>query len=329
MPGNFYKKCGDTVNKTVKNLNMDSDVTLRGLKRLVDAAFYSLIPLALITLAVAILSNSLAILSMFIDYGLSFVVQLFAFQSIRAIMQSNVIKFPYGTGKLENFSGFLYGTLSIPMSLCILYVTVCRFIEPAQTVSLSIAQLALIPSLARSLYLFFRSRKLKSQIDSPMVESYYVNFKVSTLFDFGILLALGTSITMTYIGYASLAGYIDPLVSFVLAVFMLYHGVILAKNNFKILMDLPLPEDEQLKIMNVLIREFDNYENVGNIYTRRSGRQRFLDVELYLNENMTIRDTARLQSSMKVHLQEHFGEISFNLIPLPHQCFGDMETEEI
>jgi len=167
---------------------------LRGLKRLVDLAFYSLIPLALLSLIVAMLSNSLTILSMSIDYGLSFIVQLFAFQSIRAIMQSNVIKFPYGTGKLENFSGFMYGTLAIPTGLYIIYISVCRLIGPAQIVSLSIAQLALFPSLTRSFYLFLHSRKLKCQIESPILESYCVNFKIATLFDVSILLALGTSI---------------------------------------------------------------------------------------------------------------------------------------
>lgn len=309
--------------ETTKKNELDNDVMLRGLKRLVDSAFYSLIPLALITLTVAILSNSLAVFSMTIDYGLSFVVQLFAFQSIRAIMKSDVIKFPYGTGKLENFSGFLYGALAIPTSLYIIYVTACRFIGPSQSVSFSIAQLALIPSLARSLYLFLCSRKLKAQTDSPMVESYYVNFKIATLLDCGILLALGTAMILNHMGHASVAGYLDPMVSLFLSLYMLYNGLILTRSNFRILMDLPLPEQDQLKIMNVLTREFDHYENVGNIYTRRSGRQRFLDIELYLNENMTIMDTARLQSRMQTHLEEHFDEISFNLIPLPHACNGN------
>ena len=98
------------MDKTVKKTILDNDAMLKGLKRLIDSALYSLIPLALTLMIVAVLSNSLAVISMSIDYGLSLVVHLFAHQSIRAIMKSNVIKFPYGTGKLENFSAFLYGT---------------------------------------------------------------------------------------------------------------------------------------------------------------------------------------------------------------------------
>ena len=216
--------------------------------------------------------------------------------------KSNVIKFPYGTGKPENFSAFLYGSLT----------------APPQSISFTYVRLAMIPAIARALYLFIRARRLNNQTDSPMAESYYVNFKVTTLFAAGVLLAFTSAVILTYAGHASVAGYIDPMVSLILSLYMLYNGVKQTVGNFKILMDLPLPEDEQLKIMNVITCEFDNYENVGNIYTRRSGRQRFLDIELYLDENMTIRETACLQSRMQGHLEEYFDGIKLKLIPLPH-----------
>lgn len=304
---------------TVTNKKLiDDEVTLKHLKHLVDIAFFSLIPLALLALLVALFSNSLAVLSITVDYGLSFIVQLFAFLSIRAMINSDAIKFPYGTGKLENFSGFLCGALYIPTSFYILYVTFERFLAPTQSVSLGIAQIALIPSLMRSVYLFLYSRRLCRQTESPMIDSYYVNFKTSTLFDLGILLALATALLLINLGYVPLAGYIDPLVSLVLALYMLYNGILLTRSNFKVLMDLPLPEDEQLKIMNVLTREFENYEGIGTIYTRRSGKQRFLDIELYLDERATIAHTAYLQARMQGHLDEYFVGMIFHLIPLPH-----------
>jgi ferrous-iron efflux pump FieF len=305
---------------TAKEPPLDNDEMLKRLKHLVDVAFYSLIPLAVLSVFIAAWSNSLAVLSVAVDYSLSFVVQLFAFLSIRAIINSNVIKFPYGTGKLENFSGFLYGALAIPTGFYIFYVTVERFLAPGESISLAIAQLALIPSLARSLYLFLIAHRLNRQTDSPMVESYYVNFKISMFFDAGILLALAAAMILSHLGQATAAAYIDPVVSLLLSLYMLYNGVMLTASNFRILMDLPLPEDEQLKIMRVLAREYENYEDIGNIYTRRSGRQRFLDIELYLNENTTVGETACLQSRMQSHLEEHFADISFKLIPLPQPC---------
>lgn len=296
---------------------LDDDALLARIKYLVDTAFFSLIPLVMLSLAIAWASNSLAILSLAVDYGLSFVVQLFAFKSIRAIVASNAIKFPYGTGKLENFSGFLYGALTIPTSVYIFYVTAGRLAAPEQDVALGIAQLAMLPSVARSVYLYVVALRLHRLSDSPMVESYRVNFKTATLFDCGILLALLVATLLTRLGYGALAGFVDPVVSLLLASYMLYTGVTLTGSNFKILMDLPLPEDEQLKIMSVLAREFENYESVGTIYTRRSGKRRFLDIEIYLDERATVADAAQLQARMRSHLEAHFDDIAFNLIALP------------
>lgn len=305
----------------------ENDIMIRRLKYLVDVSFYSLIPLVLLSLIIAKISNSLALLTIAMDYGLSFIVHLFAYQAIRTIQKSNIIKFPYGAGKLENFSGFLNGVFGIPISLYILYATLCRFLAPPESVSFSITQLALIPSLARSCYIFLHSKRLNRQADSPIVEAYYANFKAYMLFDTGILLAFAGAMVLTNMDYATVAFYIDPFISLLLALYLLYTGSKLTRDNFRILMDLPLPETEQIKIMNVLTREFDHYENIGNIYTRRSGRQRFLDIELYLKETTTIKETMHLQSRMQGHLEEYFDNITFHLIPLSHRRHEDKDME--
>jgi len=238
----------------------DNDRTLRQIKRLIDIALYSLLPVTMLFVIVSILTNSLTILNLAIGCGLGIIVRLFAFIAIRAIMNSNIIKFPFGTGKLENFSGFLYGVLVVPSSLYLIYLSVFRIFYPAQTIFFTITQIPMLVSLVRNFYLYILSRKLKKQVYSPMVDSYFINFKV--------------------------------------------------------MMDLPLPEEEQIKIMSVLAREFENYEGVGNILTRRSGRQRFLDIELFLKEGTSLSDISLLQFRMQKHLEEHFREIKFNLIPL-------------
>ncbi len=298
--------------------SLDDDALLARIKSLVDAAFFSLIPLAVLSLIIAWASNSLAILSLAVDYGLSFVVQLFAFKSVRAIAAANVIKFPYGTGKLENFSGFLYGALTIPTSVYILYVTAGRLAAPEGDVAFGIAQLAMLPSLVRSVWLYVAAARLHRLCDSPMVESYRVNFRIATLFDVGVLSALLVAMLLGHAGHGGLAGLVDPAVSLLLACYMLYSGVTLTGSNFRILMDLPLPEDEQLKIMRVLAREFENYESIGTIYTRRSGKRRFLDIEVYLDARATVADVAELQTRMQCHLEAHFDDIAFKLIALPH-----------
>ena len=72
---------------------------LREFKKLIDVAFFSVIPFLIICVVIGILSNSITISIIALDYGLSLVVQIFFFSSIRTILKSNVLRFPYGIGK--------------------------------------------------------------------------------------------------------------------------------------------------------------------------------------------------------------------------------------
>ena len=288
------------------------------IKLLIDLSFYSLIPLTLLFFVAGILANSLTIFSVAMECCLGFIVEIFAYRSIRVIQQSNRFRFPNGTGKLENFTGFMTGVLSLPIGLYILYFSVERMLSPEETISFTIAQIPLLPSLARSIYFFIQSKKLMQKVDSPLVESYYIDFKVSTCFDFGLTLALATSWLLTYFGKHTTAYYLDPTISFSLAVYMGFMGIKQVVVNFRILMDLPLPEKEQLLIMRALAQEYEHYENIGNIFSRRSGPQRYIDIEVFLKKDIELKVIMQLKDRIKKQLEEHLGEVKFNLIPLTH-----------
>lgn len=294
----------------------DNHEPLSELKKVIDIAFYTLIPLSLLFLITGILSNSIAIQAITFDYGLSFIIQLFAFKSIRTILKTNILKFPYGTGKLENFSSFLYGSLAIPTSLFIIYSSVMRFVAPPSFIFFGIAQVPLIPSLLRSTLLFRKSLRLMKTSESPMVHSYYVNFKICLMFDIGVLIGISSGLALVTLGHDHIAYLIDPILSMIIAAYMLFCGVTLTAGNFKVLIDFPLPEQDQLKIMGVLAQEYESYENIGNIYTRISGKRRFIEIELYFKENMLLVEIMNLQRRIENRLREHFPDVRFILIPL-------------
>ncbi len=293
----------------------NSDESLLELKKLVDITLYSMIPLMALTAITGIISNSMTILAVAFDYGLSLIVQLFAFKSIRTIVKSNIIKFPYGTGKLENFSAIVYGALAIPASLFIIYSSIMRFILPP-AISLGIAQIPLIPNLVRSILLFWKSKKLMQTNESPMVHSYYINFKVAAVIDTGVLTSLSVVLLLANFGYAQIAYMIDPTVSSFLGAYMLFSGATLTITNFKVLIDFPLPEEDQLKIMSILAQEYNDYENIGNIYTRFSGKTRFIELELYLKKDLSMEEMTILKKRIEKRLQQHFRDLRFVLIPI-------------
>lgn len=126
---------------------------------------------------------------------------------------------------------------------------------------------------------------------------------------------MGVAFALAPSGHAHITYLIDPTISSLLAAYMLLCGVSLTTGNFRVLIDLPLPRDDQLRIMGILPQQYGGYENIGSIYTRFSGGTRFIELQLYLNGELSLEEM-NLGQRIENRLRQHFRDDSFALIPL-------------
>lgn len=293
---------------------MNLNDLLDELEKLSRIALVALLPLTAAFVLTGYLANSLTIGSMALENAASIIVQLFAYQSIRAMRSADPIRFPHGTGKLENFSGFLYGALTIPTACYILFHAVQNLIHPADHVAFGLAQLPLVPSLLVNIYIFRFALRLSRSHDSPLVQSYLIDYRVAVWFDAIVILAMAAGLGLNLVDARSYAAYIDPAFSVGIALYMLRAAVGQLLSNFRVLIDLPMPEPEQLQIMRVLAEEFESYEQVGSIRTRRSGTQRFVEVELYFNGSVDVKAVSALNTRMQEKLHGKLRDVKLNIV---------------
>lgn len=293
---------------------MQLDQVMDELAALSRFALFSLIPITIAFVVTGYFSNSLTILSMAIEEGFSIIVQLFAYQSIRAMKSADPIRFPHGTGKLENFSGFLYGALTVPVGCYIVFRAVHHLIVPVENISFSLAQLPMIPSLLVNIHIFRRARWLSRRVESPLVESYLTDYRVAVWFDVMVILAMAAGYGMTRAGAGDLAIYIDPLFSLVIGAYMLQSAAGQLLKNFRVLIDLPMPEQEQLEVMRALAFEFDAYQQLGSIRTRRSGTQRMVEIEMYFAGNVDVKAIAALTARLQAKLLERLNDVKLSIV---------------
>ena len=293
------------------NLNTMFDELIK----LSRVSLFTLIPLTLAFVVTGYFSNSLTIMSIAFDCGVSLIVQTFAFKTIRVMKSGDPIRFPHGTGKLENFSGLLYGALNIPVALYVMYRAIGDIITPTLTIY-AIAELPMLPSLLRSGYLFWSARRLSQQFDSPLIESYVMDFRTALWFDGLVIIALALGALLPLAGISSVTGYIDPVFSLLIALYLLRGATLLLLSNFKVLVDFPMPENEQVQIIRVLAEEFDAYDQLGSIRTRRSGTQRFVDIELYFRGTVDVRFISSLTRRVEDKLQSSFRGMKVNILVL-------------
>jgi len=306
------------------SVNSDSKLAPSDFQEYVDLKKHAIwvlatiFPLMAINIVIGIMSNSLTMFSVAVDYAGSLILHIFNIASILVIMRRNAFNFPYGTGKLENFSGFLYGIIIIPMTLVIMYFALHRFLHPPEAINLGTAQIAVLLGAIRAWWLFaWASRLCRRYPDySPMTHSYYVNFRLSLIKNISIIACLFLALGFASAGYLRAAVMVDLFIGVAVAWYIFYCAVGVLIKNFRSLIDLPLPEADQHKILKAMVEDFDTYEGIGNIYTQLSGSTRFVQMELYFNPETTVEEIESLRMRLEGKLKEHFSKLVFHLIPL-------------
>ena len=293
----------------------------KDLKGLVDATLYSLIAILAIVIYCGYGSHSLTMVAVAVEVFLSILLHIFNFVIIRCILRQNKYTFPLGAGKLENLSGFSLGLFYIPLALSVIFGAVTRAMHPPAEVHLGLAQVPMIFAIGRAGWLLGVTRRIIKKYPnySPMTQSYDVNFKVTFVADTLILAGLMLGALVMRDGRTGLAVQIDLGLSALIALYMLFSGLQMVKRNFPSLADLPLSENDQLKILNAVSPEFDLFENIGNVYSHLSGGKRIIQIELIFRDATTIGELDGLHSRIENRLREHFGRVSFYLLPRSNQ----------
>lgn len=88
----------------------------RDLYRFIAWGVGASVSITTMVITLGIVSGSLTIMAVTIDYGLGLLLNIMSLITLGIILRQNTFKHPYGTGKLENFAGFLYGVCIVPLA---------------------------------------------------------------------------------------------------------------------------------------------------------------------------------------------------------------------
>jgi cation diffusion facilitator family transporter len=284
---------------------------------MVQVGFWTLWPMLALFIVAGILTDSSTILAIMIQFAVSIAVSLFALITLRTALHQNLFNFPYGAGKLENFSAFLQGALLAPSAAYLIYSSTLRVITPGE-VGYGLGLIAVGISLLRGAYLWWWVSSLRRRFPapSPLLQSYYVDYKWAAISDIGIILAFLLASLLLRWGSTELGLRADPLLAIIIASLLLQNSIVLVIRNFRSLVDLPLPEADQLKILQALARHHEHYENIGTIYSRSSGKTRFIELELVFPAEISLEAIEILRKTMETDLSRSFRDLSFRIIPL-------------
>ena len=221
-------------------------------------------------------------------------------------------EYNYGVGKIEAVASLLCDGMGFFGLLITLGFSVQAIILPKQPSDFVIAVVGLkIINVAFDTAFFVKQYKITKIHNSAISKSNYAEALSALLFDSVALVSL---FAMWLLRANPIGGYIAPVVSIFVAIYLMIGYVKRIRQALTELTDKTLPEEEQMKILSILTRHYDSYSQVHSVNSHKSGDCIRIDMHLSFERNTSFEEILTLKKQMKDELDSQFGNCIVNII---------------
>lgn len=270
------------------------------------------LPLFVAILVSAILSKNLLV---FIDLFDSFMYLISL--SLIVILSKKLTKdlryeYNYGVGKIEAISSLLCDGIAFFGLLIALGLSVREIISPEQPSDFLIAVVGLkVINVVFDTVFYVKQRKITKIHNSAISKANYAEAFSALLFDSVALVSL---FAMWLLRDNTIGGYISPVVSIFVAIYLMFGYVKRTRQALIELTDKTLPEEEQMKILNILNRYYNSYSQFHSINSHRSGETTRIDIHLSFEKDTTFEEILTLKKQMQGEFDGQFDNCIVNII---------------
>ena len=281
-------------------------------KNLSIAQILAEVPSFVAVLVSAILSRNLLV---FIDLFDSFMYLISL--SLVVVLSKKLTKdlryeYNYGVGKVEAISSLLCDGIAFVGLLFALGLSVHEIIFPEQPSDLVIAVVGLkVINVSFDIAFFVKQRKITKTHNSAISKANYAEALSALLFDSVALVSL---FAMWLLRDNPIGVYISPVVSIFVAIYLMFGYVKRTRQSLIELTDKTLPEEDQMKILNILTRHYNSYSQFHSINSHKSGDTTRIDIHLSFEQDTTFEEILTLKKQMQEELDRLFGNCIVNIV---------------
>ena len=221
-------------------------------------------------------------------------------------------EYNYGVGKIEAISSLLCDSMGFLGLLITLGFSVQAIIVPEQPSELVIAVVGLkIINVAFDTAFFVKQRKITKIHNSAISKSNYAEALSALLFDSVALVSL---FAMWLLRANSIGGYIAPVVSIFVVIYLMVGYAKRIRQSFIELTDKTLPEEQQMKILAILTHYYSSYSQFHSINSQKSGDITRIDIHLSFEKGTSVDEVISLKKKIQDELNQIFENCSANII---------------
>jgi cation diffusion facilitator family transporter len=262
--------------------------------------------LILIKVVASILTGSISIRADAVHSALDLIAAVTTFIGVRISGRPADEQHPFGHGKAENISSTVVAGLVFTAGGIIIYTAVKRLIAGAPLelieIGIYVTAAAIVINILISRYLLRVSR----DTDSPALEANARHLFSDVLSSVAVLVGL---IVVRLTGLNIL----DPIIALLVALFILKVGYDTLKKSFGGLIDVRLPEREEVEIKSCIIEHYSELVSFHKLRTRKAGSQRYIDLHLVMPKNASIEEAHRMCDHLEQDIENRLRHTSVTI----------------
>lgn len=220
-----------------------------------------------------LLSGSVAMLASLADSALDLAASLTTFFAVRYAASPADLEHRYGHGKAEAFASLMQALLVAVSAGLLMRESWLRFVEPQPISAGTIAVSVMVLSIVLTVVLIWAQNRAIKQTGSLAVTGdrahYAADLGANAVVIVGLVMASGFGIVRA-----------DPVVGFVVSLWLLWTGWEVGSSAFESLMDRELPDEERETILQVAADD-PRVLGVHQLRTRASGP--FIHIQLHMD----------------------------------------------
>ena len=270
------------------------------------------LPSFLAILISAILSRNLLVYIDLLDSSMYLVSLVLTVVLSKKMTKDLRYEYNYGVGKIEAIASLLCDGMGFFGLLITLGFSVNAIIFPEQPRDLVIAVVGLkIINVVFDIAFFVKQYKITKIHNSAISKSNYAEALSALLFDSTALVSL---FAMWLLRANPIGEYIAPVVSIFVAFYLMVGYDKRIRQSLTELTDKTLPEEDQMKMLNILTRYYDRYSQFYSINSHKSGDATRIDIHLSFEKNTTFEEILMLKKQMQEEFDSQFDNCIVNII---------------
>lgn len=250
--------------------------------------------LVVFKLVVGLMIGSVAVISEAVHSAMDLVAAGIALFAVRAAARPADEDHPYGHGKAENISGTIEALLIFGAAAYIIYEAVRKLLSGHEVGNLGwgviVMAFSAIVNMGVSEMLF----RVARATDSVALEADGWHLRTDVWTSVGVLTALGFIALTEQYAPALHFHWMDPVAAIGVALLIIHAAWKLTITSARDLMDAALPAEEEQAIRHVLSSHSPGARGFHELRTRKGGSQRFVDVHVLVDPEMSVAESHRL-----------------------------------